>query len=68
MEMPARSEHELDAVEASIESALHHVRHLRRRRNILASPLLRLPTELILKIVEHGIEPADDDDDDALPA
>jgi hypothetical protein len=61
MEMSAQSEHELDAVNASIESTLQRLYHLRRRRNFLASPLLRLPTELILKIFVHAIELDDDD-------
>jgi hypothetical protein len=59
--MSAQSEHELDAVNASIESTLQRLYHLRRRRNFLASPLLRLPVELILKIFVHAIELDDDD-------
>jgi len=64
MEMSAQGRHELDEVEASIESALRSLCHLRRRRNFLASPLLRLPTELVLNIFERAIEPGDDKDDD----
>ena len=40
---------------------LHH--RLFRNQNLLASPLLRLPTELVLKILEHAVEP----DDESLP-
>jgi len=62
MEMSAQGRHELDEVKASTESALHRLYHLRRRRNFQASPLLRLPTELILKIFEHAVELGGDDD------
>jgi hypothetical protein len=56
MKISAQSENELDAVNASIESTLQRLYHLRRRRNFLASLLLCLPTELILKIFGHAIE------------
>ena len=59
--------HEPDAADASTEYTLHPSIHLSRRRNLLASPLLRLPTELILKIFAHAVEldgdNGDDDDD-----
>jgi hypothetical protein len=45
-----------EAIDARRESALHHLIHLRRWRNFLASPLFRLPTELILKIFAHAVE------------
>ena len=64
MEAPDQSRHEPDAVHASIEIIPHRSIHLSRRRNSLASPLLRLPTELILKIFAHGIELDGDDGDD----
>jgi hypothetical protein len=63
--MPAQSEHELGAVNASIESTLQRLYHLRRHRNFLASPLLHLPTELILKIFVHAIKL---DDHDSWPS
>jgi len=52
MEMPAQSGDDTDAVDGSIESTLHPS----RRRNLLASPLLRLPTELVLEVFAHVIE------------
>ena len=60
MEMSAQSRNDTDAVDASIESALHPSIHLSRRRNLIVPPLLRLPTELILKIFAHVIETDDD--------
>lgn len=65
MEISARSGHELDAVDANIESTPHCSIHLRWRRNFLTSPLLRIPTELIIKIFVHGIE-LDQDDSSSL--
>ena len=41
---------------------LHH--RLFRHQNLLASPLFRLPTELVLKIFEHAVEP----DNNNLPS
>lgn len=55
MEMITQDEHDLDTVDPNAESTLHRPIHLRRRRNLLASPLLRLPTELILKVFKHAI-------------
>jgi len=55
MEISAQNDHELDAVETSIACTLQRLCHLRQRRNFLASPLLHLPTELILKIFVHAI-------------
>jgi hypothetical protein len=63
--MPARSGGELTAIAANIEFTLQHLRRLRRHRNFLASPLLRLPTELIIEIFEHATESNDDADDDS---
>lgn len=63
MELSTQSVDELTAVEANIESTLQRLYHLRRHRNSLASPLLRLPTELILIIFERAIEPDDKNDD-----
>jgi hypothetical protein len=60
IEMSAQSEQDSDAVNADIESTLQCLCHLRRHRNLLTSPLLRLPTELILKIFVHAIELDDD--------
>jgi len=58
--MPALSRNDTDAVDTSIGSTLHPSIDLsRRRRNFLASPLLRLPTELILNIFVHVIESDD---------
>ena len=65
MEISAQNDHELDAVETSIASTLQRLCHLRQRRNFLASPLLHLPTELILKVFVHAI--ALDDDGSAFP-
>ena len=59
--MSPRSERNLDALGNNIESAPQRLYYLRRRRNFLAAPLLRLPTELILKIFAHAIESGDDD-------
>ena len=74
-EMPAHNGLNPGAVDASVSNPRHSV-HLRRRGNLLV-PLLRLPTELILKIFAHAIESKgngdhdhddwanyDDDDDD----
>ena len=72
--MSAQNEDELAAVETSIETTLQRLYQLRRHRNFLASTLLRLPTELVLKIFECAIElstdgggdrgGSDDDSDD----
>jgi len=62
MEASAKSGHDLNAVNTGIESTLHRLVHLCRRRNLFASPLLCLPTELILKIfVCAAIEIESDD-------
>ena len=63
MEISTQGDHASGVVETSTESTLQLSCHLRRHRNFLASPLLRLPTELVLKIFAHATEP---DDDDAL--
>ena len=63
MELAAQAIDELALVEINLESTLQRLYHLRRRRNFLASPLLRLPTELILRIFEHAVELGDEDDD-----
>ena len=68
--MSTQGGNDLDAVDADVESALHRLIYLHRGSNLLASPLLRLPTELILKIFAHAIDldghndSEDDDDDD----
>ena len=62
-EISTQGDHESDVVEASTESTLQRSCHLRRLRNFLASPLLRLPTELVLKIFVHTTEPDDDASD-----
>jgi len=62
--MSTQSGREFGVVDTGIESALHSSIHLFRRRNLIASPLLHLPTELILKVFAHAIEPDDDNDDD----
>jgi hypothetical protein len=54
MEVSAQSEHELDAIDADIKYTLQRL--FRRRRNFLASPLLRPPAELILKIFVQAVE------------
>ena len=54
--MPARSGHDLGVVAANIESTPNCSFYLRWRSNLLASPLFRLPTELLLKIFVHAIE------------
>jgi len=54
--MSAETRHDLDAIDSGTESALHHSVHPIRRRNLLTSPLLRLPTELTLKIFVCAIE------------
>ena len=59
MESSTQDADELTTVEADIESTLQRLYHLLRRRNFFASPLLRLPTELILKIFRHVIEQDD---------
>ena len=63
--MPAQTGNNTDALDASVESTLHPSIHLSWRRNLLASPLLRLPTELILKIFAHVIELDDAGDDNS---
>ena len=60
--MPAHNGLNPGAVDASVSNPLHSV-HTRRRRNLLV-PLLRLPTELILNIFAHVIEPEVDGDHD----
>ena len=65
--MSASAADETIAAEPTIEPTLSRLYHLRRQRNSIASPLLRLPTELILHIFEYAIEPeggSDNDDDD----
>ena len=59
--MSARSWVDPGVVDASVGSTLRYSIHPRRRRNLLV-PLLRLPTELILKIFVHVIESEGDDD------
>lgn len=54
--MPAQNGCGQEAIDARRESALHHLIHLRRWRNLFACPLFRLPTELILKIFVHAVE------------
>ena len=54
--------HDSDAVDVSMESTPHHSIRLRRRRNFLTSPLLRIPTELILDIFAHVIDTESNDD------
>lgn len=55
IEMSAQSGHEIGPVDTNMEPSLRHSFHLQWRRNFLASPLLRLPTELILEIFAHAI-------------
>ena len=54
MEISTQGDHESDVVEANTESTLQRSCHLRRYRKFLASPLLCLLTELILKIFVHA--------------
>ena len=63
MELAAQAVDESPLVETNLESTLQRLYHLPCRRNFLASSLLRLPTELILRIFEHAIELKDEDDD-----
>ena len=56
METSAQTGHEMD-----IEPSLHSSIHLSRRANVLTSPLLRLPTELILWIFLQTIGISSDD-------
>ena len=51
--MPA---HDWDAIDTKLDLALHHLIVLRQWRNLLASPLFCLPTELILEIFVHAVE------------
>ena len=60
--MSGQSGHGLDVVDASTGSTLRRLIHGYRCRNFLSSPLLRLPTELILKIFAHVIERDDNND------
>ena len=62
MEVLAQGGDEMGVVEASIESTVRRLHPLRRRRNSLGSPLLRLPMELILGIFARMVQPGDDDD------
>lgn len=61
LEISTQNGRDLDMVDTSIEPTPPHPFHLHRRRNSLASPLLRLPTELILKIFAHTIGLGEDD-------
>jgi hypothetical protein len=56
------STHSVDQVEADIGSTHQRVYDLRRYRNLLASPLLHLPTELIVKIFGYAIDSDYEDD------
>ncbi|KAF9779150.1 hypothetical protein BJ322DRAFT_1088797 [Thelephora terrestris] len=57
--MPALSGYGLESVETIGEPAHRHAARLPRWKNLITSPLFRLPTELILKIYLHTV---DDDD------
>lgn len=59
--MPARGEGEFVAIEANAGSSLQRLCRLRRYRDFLASPLLRLLMELILKIFKQAILDNDND-------
>ena len=65
MEMPAQVRLDgLDTVDASdVKSISRDLYHRRHHRNSLVSPLLRLPTELVIKILEHATERDDRGDD-----
>lgn len=54
--IPTQDGHDSDAVDVSMESTPHHSIRLRRRRNFLTSPLLRIPTELVSDIFAHAID------------
>lgn len=55
--MSAQSGKNLGTIDVSTESIpLHSSIHSHRHRNLLVSPFLRLPTELILKIFVHATE------------
>ena len=56
MEIPARSGLNLGPVDASMKSTPRRSIHSCRRGNLLASPLLRLPTEPTFKSFVHAIE------------
>ena len=60
--MLAQNGEGLVAAQENTESTSQQPPILRRHRNSVASPLLRLPRELILNIFERAIEPDDDDD------
>ena len=55
---------EVAAIDVALttESAPQGLYHLRRSRNFFTSQLLRLPTELILTIIEYAIQPDDRND------
>ena len=53
-----------DGVVEIDKSTLQQPYHLSRQKNFLTSALLRLPTELILKIFKHSIELDDEGDSD----
>ena len=63
MEISTQGDHESDVVEANTESTLQRSCHLCQYRKFLASLLLCLPTELVLKIFVHATEPDDDASD-----
>ena len=55
---------EMGTVAASIGPTPQYLYHQRRHRNLLSSPLLRLPTEIIIKIFESTIDQAHNPGDD----
>lgn len=62
--MSLQSVGELAEIDANTEPAWL----LPRQRNLIASPLLRLPTELIFKIFRHAIGLDNDEEDDENPS
>ena len=59
--MSAHGQGEVTTIDTSTESDLRQPElHRLRHRNFFASPLLRLPTELILEIFDRAIQPNDE--------
>lgn len=59
--MPAQNRSGFNAIDARREGNLNHFIHLHTRKNLLASPLSRLPTKSILKILVHAVDPEPED-------
>ena len=57
--MPALGGYDSEAIDATRETALRHLICLRRWRNLITSPLFRLPNELIVEIYMRAVDDND---------